>query len=78
MKYIEIPTAPYNGDFVSNFTQNISNFIHDNYYRTDKVKYNELNAKLDKVLKIKDFRQQRGYLYALMHEINNSNNKTDS
>lgn len=72
---IEIPTAPYNGDFMTDFINNIYDYIHITYYKADKKKYNEYTDKLDKGLKIKDYRQQRGYLHALMHEINNNSNK---
>ena len=70
VRKIEVPSSPFNGDFISHFIINIYDFIHDSYYKTDKKKYNELNERLDKVLKIKEYKNQRAYLYALMNELN--------
>lgn len=68
---IEIPKTPYNCDFVTDFTDNIYDYIHDKWYKTDRIMYNKYDDLLNNCIRIKDFRERLAELYKLRKELLN-------
>ena len=66
---IEIPNGPYNCDFITDFCDNIYDFIHKKYYKSNPNMYQYYNNKLDDCLKIKDFSRRKASFYSLRKEL---------
>lgn len=66
---IPLPDAPYTCDFITDLSDNISDYVHKTYYKTDKKLYDEYNKRLDVIAKEKDFRRQRSALYYFRSEL---------
>lgn len=66
---IDIPVAPYNCDFITDFADNIYNYIHDAYYKTNKEMYQKYNTRLEECIKICNFGQRKSALCSLRKEL---------
>lgn len=66
---IDLPRAPFESDYIGDLHDAINYYVHRQYYKNDKQKYELYNTKLDEAMRMKEYQDKKRHLLNLRKEL---------